>query len=254
MLTNFIQDAIRRAAFKRRQMTYSLTDAFVRRLGFRLYNPHLQWVENPQNSFAVIKRFDPNAWRISERQFTMHSISAATAYLGGDTAECGVYRGATSYLICDSRKHDMDHTHYCFDSFQGLSPPTEQDMPTKKDAYVWKENDLACSMEETKKNLDCFGERIRFHAGWIPEQFPLVADCQFSLVHIDVDLANPTRESLEFFYPRMKPGGMIVCDDYGSTWCPGAKLACDEFCANVPQANMIHLTTGQGIILKGAST
>jgi len=69
-------------------------------------------------------------------------------------------------------------------------------------------------------------------------------------VHVDVDLFEPTAARLEFFYPRLVSGGMIVCDDYGFTTCPGARKACDDFCAKTPQQTVIHLTTGQGIIMK----
>jgi len=48
-------------------------------------------------------------------------------------------------------------------------------------------------------------------------------------VHIDVDLYEPTLDSLNFFYPKLVKDGVIVCDDYGITQFPGAKKAVDEF-------------------------
>jgi hypothetical protein len=89
----------------------------------------------------------------------------------------------------------------------------------------------------------------RFYPGWIPERFNEAAACRFCFVHIDVDLYQPTRDSLEFFYPRMSPGGMIVCDDYGYVNCPGAKQACDELAADWPE-RWLHLPTGQGLLIK----
>lgn len=52
-----------------------------------------------------------------------------TAAVPGDTAECGVYRGAGPYRIClfNASLPDADRTHFIFDSFQGLSAPTEAD-------------------------------------------------------------------------------------------------------------------------------
>ncbi|HXF53348.1 MAG TPA: TylF/MycF/NovP-related O-methyltransferase [Hyphomicrobiaceae bacterium] len=73
----------------------------------------------------------------------------------------------------------------------------------------------------------------------------------FAVVHIDVDLYQPTRDSLAFFYSRMSPGGFIVCDDYGSALCPGAKRACDEFMADKPE-KIIRLTSGQCLIVRSA--
>src|SRR5688572_31529904 len=47
-----------------------------------------------------------------------------------------------------------------------------------------------------------------------------------TLFRSDVDVYQPTRDSLEYFYPRLVTGGILVCDDYG--W-PGARKAVDDF-------------------------
>jgi hypothetical protein len=46
------------------------------------------------------------------------------AAIPGDTAEAGVFTGATSWIICDARR-GMG-THWGFDSFDGLAEPTGQ--------------------------------------------------------------------------------------------------------------------------------
>ena len=48
-------------------------------------------------------------------------------------------------------------------------------------------------------------------------------------MHINVDLYEPTKDSLDFFYPRLVKNGVIICNDYGSCKFPGAKKAVDEF-------------------------
>jgi len=84
-------------------------------------------------------------------------------------------------------------------------------------------------------------------------RFPEVADRRFAFVHIDVDLHQPTKDSVDFFYPRLAAGGVLLCDDYGSTWCPGATRACDEFLADKPE-KMIRLDAAGGFLIKGTST
>ena len=55
-------------------------------------------------------------------------------------------------------------------------------------------------------------------------------DRGFCFVNVDVDLHEPTRDSIEFFYPRMVPGGVMVFDDYGSQMqSPGAARAIEVF-------------------------
>jgi O-methyltransferase len=157
--------------------------------------------------------------------------------LRGETVECGCYRGMSSHLICSRlRRHDptfTGKTYHVFDSFQGLSAPTlEDEIP---DDYpnagslqlMTEEGHFAASLAEVKRHLSEFPE-IAFHAGWIPFCFDDVTDMRYRFVHLDVDLYDPTLESLEYFLPRMVSGGLIVSDDY--SW-PGAQRAIDEFCA-----------------------
>jgi len=142
-----------------------------------------------------------------------------------------------------------DYNHHIFDSFEGLSEPTNIDLETRHGSKKWKKGDLAASIEETQKNLNIF-QNIFYYKGWIPDRFSEVANLQFALVHIDVDLYQPTYDCLEFFYERMVPGGIILCDDYGSSKCPGAKKAFDKFVSDKIELTVIHLPTGQGFIIK----
>ena len=101
----------------------------------------------------------------------------------------------------------------------------------------------------TKKNLRMYEDRCRYYKGWIPARFAEVSDRKFSFVHIDVDLYQPTRDTLDFFYERVSPGGVIVCDDYGSVLCPGARKALDEFMSDKPES-LFHIPTGQSLVVK----
>ncbi len=250
MIKLLISAFLSRPGHGRTHARHAILEGLARRWGFRIYNGYLDWCVNEGTYLKPFLEFDSDQWRIHERRFVMSSIAAATASLQGDSAECGVFEGATSFQICRTRQHRKDFTHHCFDSFEGLSQPTTADIVSDERAYVWKKNDLTSPLEKTRKNLQRFESFVKYYPGWIPDRFPEVEDRRFSLVHVDVDLFEPTAASLEFFYPRLVPGGMIVCDDYGSTWCPGAKKACDDFCAKTPQQTVIHLTTGQGIIMK----
>ena len=66
----------------------------------------------------------------------------------------------------------------------------------------------------------------------------------------NVDLEQPTSDSIEFFYFRLEPGGILLCDDYGHATCPGATAAADSFLATRPE-KMISLGTGGGFLIKG---
>lgn len=185
-----------------------------------------------------------------------YSVSPATAHrhlalsnliqivydTDGNTAECGAYRGASSSLILSANERDNpQRTHHIFDSFQGLS------VPGREDNSYWSQGDLSASSEEIRQNLG--DRRYSLHRGWIPERFDDVADEEFCFVHIDVDLYQPTIDALRFFYPRLSIGGIIVCDDYGSSRCPGATRACDEFTEGHGLPAFVGLPAGGGFMI-----
>jgi hypothetical protein len=201
---------------------------------------------------------DSGFWRILERYGEQDGLNAhrrkllyeyarhATRHLRGDTAECGSFRGLGSHLICRAiTECGVSRRHYIFDSFEGLSHPNDTD------GRYWSKGDLACDEATVRRNLSDF-DFVEYKKGWIPERFPEIADRRFCFVHIDVDLATPTGDSLAFFFPRLEPGGAIVLDDYGFASCPGATKVVDAFIAKEPLASLVGSPVGGGVILNTA--
>lgn len=182
-------------------------------------------------------------YRSLDRKYTLDQLMQLAPTVPGDTAECGAYQGASSLLMC-RHIQGLDKKHHVFDSFEGLSTPKSED-----GAY-WQEGDLAVGEQSIRNVLKPF-DFVQYHKGWIPHTFERVRDNTFCFVHIDVDLYQPTFDSLAFFYPRINPGGIILCDDYGFSTCPGAKKAMDAFFADKNEP-IVHLTTGQGLVIKRA--
>ena len=96
-------------------------------------------------------------------------------------------------------------------------------------------------------------EAVKLYKGWIPSRFSDVDGNVFSFVHVDVDLYEPTLESVRFFYDRLSTGGVFVCDDYGFITCPGATAAIEEFLLSKPE-KMVSLPGGGGFFIKGCVT
>lgn len=192
---------------------------------------------------ADYQRLVPNNRRSFERKFVVAQLVRALNHLAGDMAECGVYNGATAYFMAKAaRDAGQQRRLHLFDSFSGLSRPGVED------GGYWNEGALAIPEASVRSTLEGFADTA-IYAGWIPERFAEVADRAFAFVHIDVDLYQPTLDSVRFFYERVSQGGMIVCDDYGFTTCPGARSAFQEFMAEKPE-RIIELPTGQGLVIR----
>jgi O-methyltransferase len=225
----------------------------LRRIGrilvpdYRFKWPQMEWWNDPVFNEYLAEFNEINNMN-TDRRWMLYQLMRLVGNVPGDTAECGVYTGAGSYLICKlNQKNELfDRTHHIFDSFEGLSKPLECD------GEHWTEGDMYCPLEAVKKNLSGFGN-VSVHKGWIPERFSDVAHHDFCFVHIDVDLYGPTLDSIEFFYPRVNEGGLIVCDDYGFTSCPGATKAVEQFLENKAE-KMISLSGGGGFLIKGIET
>jgi hypothetical protein len=214
--------------------------------GFELYKSNLTWPTEP--AFARLQELWPKTRGMSNhRRFFLFNTARRVRHLAGDSADVGVRFGTSSFFIL-SGLDDPSKRHHLFDSFEGLSEPAPEDAPAGAGPSVWKKGDLRVGEEVTRANLAQFAN-CSFHKGWIPERFPDVERSRFCFVHIDVDLYQPTLDSLKFFYDRVVPGGVIVCDDYGFTSCPGAMRALEEFFAGRKEA-LFHIPTGQALVVK----
>jgi len=188
---------------------------------YRLSSPFVDWFKDRELADHMI-RFGDSAEK-AHRLMLVSQLLKIVSDIPGDTAEIGTYRGSSSSLICRANSRSpVAKTHFVFDSFEGLS------MPGSRDGEYWKRGDLTSSYEDLYLTTELDGD-FRVMSGWVPDRFYEVKDRRFSFVHIDVDLKDPTRQSLDFFSARMASGGIILNDDYGSTRCPGVTEAVDEF-------------------------
>lgn len=209
---------------------------------YRLTWHQMDWWTDPRfNNY--LDRFDERRGFNTHRRWMLWQLLRLVEAVPGDTAECGVFEGSSSWLIC-SAGEGVGRTHHLFDSFEGLSTPGPED------GSYWTTGALAAGERLVATKLARFANRLVFHKGWIPDRFNDVCNTQFAFVHVDVDLGQPTADSIAFFYPRLSAGGILLCDDYGCSTCPGATRSIDEFLADKPE-KMIKLDAGGGFFIKG---
>lgn len=208
------------------------------------------WIE-PYRRFLArdIHRPDQDETRILDRRFQLLQFAESVAALRGSTAECGVYRGVSSGILCRrlAETYAPSERHFGFDSFQGLPEPGEHDY-LPDGTTVWAQGQLAVSQDQVAALLAEF-PFCELVPGWLPDSLAAASEHEFRFVHIDVDLYESTRGCLEFFYPKLVPGGVILFDDHGFADCPGARLAANEYFAE-KEDQVIDLATGQGVVVK----
>ena len=176
------------------------------------------------------------------------------ADVAGDFAECGVFRGHSALMIATllTDNNVKGRPFHLFDSFEGLSARTVKDGSRRKlkTADVEREAKFfACDEPTVRKHLSNY-DFFQFYKGWIPNRFAEVEDKMFAFVYIDVDLYQPTLDSLKFFMPRMNRGGIIALDDYYHSHFTGVVEAVSEV---DPQGNgfsLYEVPMGGAFLLK----
>lgn len=140
----------------------------------------------------------------------------------GDFAELGVYKGDSAAAL-----HEMDQQRnfHLFDTFEGFKQIDLAGESGKAATYTTR-NFADTSIEKVKARLK--SDKFKFHQGYFPDTTKDLENGSFALVNMDADLYNPTRAGLEFFYPRLAKGGLIIVHDYNPDW-PGIMQAVDEF-------------------------
>lgn len=146
----------------------------------------------------------------------------------GDFAELGVYQGESARII-----HLMDpsRTFHLYDTFEGFHA---DDLKVEKGeaATYTSRNFSDTSLEQVRRALGGSGKFV-FHPGRFPESSTPTPGW-VALVNLDADLYNPTKTGLEYFYPLLSPGGVIIIHDYTHKW-PGIIKAVDEFVSTIPE-------------------
>lgn len=189
------------------------------------------------------KFMDKDNWSSFDRKFNLKNLINLTQGVEGDLVEAGAYQGFSSYIMCDFiEKNKENKTVHLFDSFEGLSDPNIFD-----DQQWWKKGAFETDIKIIYQNLKEFNN-FKVHKGWIPEVYNTVKIEKVSFLHIDVDLYQPTKDTLEFFYDKMHSKALILFDDYNFKNCKGHKLAIDEFFIGKKE-NVIPISSSQAFVL-----
>lgn len=169
--------------------------------------------------------------------YNIYSLARSMTRLSGDMAEVGVFQGASARLICEAKS---DKTLRLFDTFEGLPEGCD------KDNGVHRTGLYACSLDSVSEYLSEY-QNVEYYQGLFPDSTANTPDARYCFVHFDVDLYEGTLACLEYFYPRMVPGGIIVSHDYGLL--AGVETAFTEFFADKPEP-VTDLPTTQCMVVK----
>ena len=148
-----------------------------------------------QNYQASLRNFLRNFAKICKEQ-----------NITGDVAELGVFQGDSAKVMNEIFE---DKTLFLFDTFEGYDA---RDLNASKDneAFAFGAKHLDDTSVEKVMAKMPNPHNIIIKKGWFPQSAKGLEKERFCFVDIDVDLYAPTLAGLEFFYPRLSKGGVIV--------------------------------------------
>jgi len=187
----------------------------------------------------VLKRLGIATSRRRVEFYTLETLLHQLARIEGAIVECGTYRGATLLGMTHVMTvRGLRPRIYGLDSFEGFPEPRPED--AQPDGRMHPEVHRGAlgdtSYEALLRRIELIGwsDRITVLKGYFDQTLPRLAHEKFSVAHLDCDLYESYKVCLQFVYPRMLPGGLIVLDDYKlpANVYPGADRAVDEFFAD----------------------
>ncbi len=156
------------------------------------------------------------------------SSFAATVYergLKGNVAEGGVCEGVFARKI---NKLFPDRKIYLFDTFEGFDA-RDISVEQEKGCSASAVGSLAFGSEEKVMASLPHPEKAIIRKGYFPETAEGIED-EFVFVNLDFDLYKPIYDGLNFFYPKMVKGGVIIVHDFFNDYYSGVKKAVHKFC------------------------
>jgi len=197
-----------------------------------------------ENLYDLEKRFDyENGFYATAdpsrfSKFISHlEFFKRTSEIRGEIVEFGIFKGNSFFRwikFRDLLEQTNSRKIIGFDIFGDFPEANFEEDKLKRDAFVEETNGgKSISFEEItelliKQNLQKNVEIVKGDILQTLDQY--IEDnphLKISLLHIDVDLYEPSKVILEKLYSRVTKGGIIILDDYGAF--AGTNKAVDDF-------------------------
>ena len=194
---------------------------------------------------AIYKKVSPYTMTSSDRLFALCDAVRyiQDAKVSGDIVECGVWKGGSMMAIAEmllANPIGIERNLYLYDTFSGMSQPGDEDIDhageqalnllTSEDLKTRESVLCYAPLEQVKNAMDLTEypvEKIHYLKGRVEETLREFVPNKIALLRLDTDWYESTKYEMEYLFPKLEVGGVIIIDDYGH-WM-GAKKAVDEY-------------------------
>jgi len=180
------------------------------------------------------------------RCFELWSLVDQSRKGEGALVEVGVWRGGTGALIARRAMLSgiADRVYLC-DTFSGVVKASDKDSSYSGGEH--SDTDRG-TVERLLASLGLSNAVCL--TGVFPEQTAhLIHDSKIRFCHVDVDVYESAKDVVEWVWPRLCVGGVVVFDDYGFPSCSGITRYVEEL-TRLPDRAVLHNLNGHAVAVK----
>ncbi len=205
------------------------------------------FLRDPEFERAYRLGLATGSWNGNEPRFRVYTACWAalqTRDVPGDYVECGVNRGGMARAQMELLQFQKSAKNYWLvDTFSGFPKEQESLVAEGMSAHTYGE-----CYDDVVKTFAPF-PRAHIVRGGVPDVLPQVEAQSVCYLSLDMNCAEPEFAALEFFWPRLSQGALVLMDDYAYKGSERQFVALDEF-AQKHKISILGLPTGQGLIIK----
>ena len=191
---------------------------------------------------AVRRNTFVDVWRCYE----LWSLVAELESVPGAILEVGVWRGGTgSLMAANAARIGINDPVYLCDTWRGVVKTGEIDTYYRDGAHDDTSREIVAELVDQLRL-----QNVELLEGVFPDDTgEQIADRSFRLCHCDVDVYRSAKDVLDWVWPRLSPGGVVVFDDYGFPGCPGITKLVDDQRGRTDRL-VLHNLNGHGLVVK----
>jgi O-methyltransferase len=184
------------------------------------------------------------------RCYELWHLLGQAARAPGEILEVGVWRGGTGCLLAARASQVAGEAKvYLCDTFQGVVKAGGEDNLYKGGEHADTSAEIVTALAQSMGL-----HNVEILAGIFPDQTGhVVEDKRFRFCHIDVDVYQSAKDVVEWVWPRMPIGGVLVFDDYGFPHVRGVRKLVDELAERTGFFTIQNLN-GHAVIVKTSAS
>lgn len=181
------------------------------------------------------------------RCYELWQLISQTRKVDGAIIEIGVWKGGTAGIICKKTEIEgLNKKIFLADTFKGVAKASNRDDLYKGGEHSDTSAKIVNGLLSSKLHLSNF----RILEGIFPDETShMIDDNVFSFCHIDVDTYDSAKDIIDWIWPKLQIGGIVVYDDYGFIGTNGVTRFVNEEALKKDRL-VIHNLNAHGIVIK----